>query len=67
MSLSDVPGPKFPLTPDFSSIFLSSSGIVPPPTTSTSLIPFFFNSLTTLGNNVPCAPFKRLSATASTS
>jgi len=41
--------------------------IVPPPTTSTSLIPFFFNSLTTLGNNVPCAPFKRLSATASTS
>jgi len=42
MSLSDVPGPKFPLTPDFSSIFLSSSGIVPPPTTSTSIIPFFF-------------------------
>ena len=38
--------------------FLSSSGITPPPTTKTSLIPFFFNAFTTLGKRVPCAPFR---------
>ncbi len=62
-----VPGPYTWSTPDFIKSLWSISGMTPPPTIRTSLIPFFFIAFTTLGNNVPCAPLSKLIAIASTS
>src|SRR5215218_7570448 len=49
---SGVPGPKFPVTPCFSSSCLSLSGIMPPPTTRMSSAPFSLRILATFGNKV---------------
>ena len=62
-----VPGPNTPLMPASTSPLRSASGMTPPPTTSTSSIPFFLIARTTRGNSVPCAPLRRLRATASAS
>ncbi len=64
---SGVPGPNTCFTPDFIKSLWSISGMTPPPTIRTSLIPFFFIAFTTLGKSVQCATFSKLIATASTS
>ena len=46
---SGVPGPNTCFTPDLIKSLWSISGMTPPPTIRTSLIPFFFIAFTTLG------------------
>src|SRR2546428_7357732 len=67
MTLSGVPGPKTALTPARFSFGTSSSGMIPPPTTTLSPDFRFFRRVTTSGNNVMCAPLREDRPIASTS
>src|SRR5437899_1445508 len=67
MTLSGVPGPKTALTPARFSFGTSSSGMIPPPTTTMSPDFRFFRRRTTSGNKVMCAPLREDRPIASTS
>src|SRR5207248_5861389 len=56
MSCSGVPGVNISSTPRFLSAVMSSSGMMPPPKTMMSVALRRFNSSTTAGNSVMCAP-----------
>src|SRR2546426_4721587 len=67
MTLTGVPGPKTALTPARFSFGTSSSGMIPPPTTTLSPDFRFFRRRTTSGNKVMCAPLREDRPIASTS
>ena len=56
MSCIGLPGRKIPFTPASRSFGMSTSGIIPPITTSTSSSPFSLSSCITRGQMCMCAP-----------